>query len=50
MQLITDEHFRTLLENGRKTALEPDHDPYPVIKLFTPDAAATWLISGRRSG
>jgi hypothetical protein len=45
MQLITDEDMATLLENGRSAANNPDHDPYPVLKLFTPDANATWLIS-----
>lgn len=45
MQLITDEQFDILLENGRRSAADPTFDPYPVIKLFTPDASATWLIS-----
>ncbi len=26
-------------------ALHPDCDPPPVVKLFTPDGSATWLIS-----
>lgn len=26
-------------------AANPNYDPYPVLKLFTPDADATWLIS-----
>lgn len=45
MQLITEEDMKTLLENGRIVAANPNHDPYPVVKLFTPDADATWLIS-----
>lgn len=45
MQLITEEDMRTLLENGRRAAANPNYDPYPVLKLFTPDADATWLIS-----
>ncbi|TWG95948.1 Protein of unknown function (DUF2958) [Mesorhizobium sp. J18] len=45
MRLITDKHLEVLLENGRKAARNPDFDPYPVVKLFTPDANATWLIA-----
>ena len=45
MTLITDEQRQQLLENGRETARNPNHDPFPVIKLFTPDAGATWLLS-----
>lgn len=44
MQLITDEQFDMLLENARKSAADPAFDPHPVVKLFTPDAAAIWLI------
>ena len=32
-----------LLANGRRSHLA-DYDPAPVVKLFTPDADATWLI------
>lgn len=51
MKLITEEQRRQLLANGRasKAANERDDDDYPdhppVVKLFTPDAQATWLIS-----
>lgn len=45
MQFITDEHFNALLENARKSAADPVFDPHPVVKLFTPDASATWLTS-----
>jgi hypothetical protein len=34
-----------MLENGRRSAAGADHDPPPVVKLFTPDAAATWLLT-----
>ncbi len=38
-------HLRErLLANGR-ISLERDHDPLPVVKLFTPDAGATWLLT-----
>jgi len=44
-------HFLTnalraqLLANGRLSLDDPDFDPLPVVKLFTPDAGATWLLS-----
>ena len=46
---ITDAQFDQLLANGR-TALarqekDQDFDPLPVVKLFTPDAGATWLLT-----
>lgn len=34
-----------LLANGRRTAQGEDLDPPPVVKLFTPDANATWLLT-----
>src|SRR5579863_6405670 len=49
MKLITAEIEARLLENGRKqepvrgTADETDFDP--VVKLFTPDAGCTWLLT-----
>ena len=45
MKLITEEALKLLQANGMKSARDPDHDPHPVVKLFTPDANATWLIS-----
>lgn len=45
MQLITEEQRERLLANGRRTAAGEDHDPAPVVKLFTPDAGATWLLT-----
>ncbi|NYT68851.1 DUF2958 domain-containing protein [Pusillimonas noertemannii] len=39
------DHLREqLLANGR-ISRERDHDPYPVVKFFTPDAGATWLLT-----
>jgi hypothetical protein len=32
-----------LVANGRRSHLD-GYDPAPVVKLFTPDAQATWLI------
>ena len=43
--LITDEQRAQLLANGRATAEGQDIDPAPVVKLFTPDAHATWLLT-----
>ena len=46
---ITDEQFETLLSNGRLALAYQekgqDFDPLPVVKLFTPDAGATWLLT-----
>ncbi|MDM0116796.1 DUF2958 domain-containing protein [Variovorax sp. J22R133] len=46
---ITDEQFEMLLANGRMAlacqAKDEDFDPLPVVKLFTPDAGATWLLT-----
>mgnify|MGYP006292142917 FL=1 len=41
MQLITDEIREQLLANGQ----DPDGDHVPVVKLFNPAGAGTWLIS-----
>jgi hypothetical protein len=39
-------HLRDqLLANGAKSAAGEDIDPVPVVKLFTPDANATWLLT-----
>ena len=50
MDLFTPEIRAHLLENGRQNAeriAEAGNtiDFYPVVKLFTPDAACTWLLS-----
>jgi hypothetical protein len=39
--LLTAEDRVALLVN----ALSDERDPFPVAKLFTPDAGATWLLS-----
>lgn len=41
---FTNQEYQTLLENGRKTAYGDDNH-IPVVKLFTPDANATWLLT-----
>ncbi len=34
-----------LLANGARSSAGEDIDPVPVVKLFTPDANATWLLT-----
>ena len=44
-KLITDEQRAPLLANGRQSLEHEGFDPTPVVKLFTPDAGATWLLT-----
>ena len=44
-KLITDAQCAQLLANGRRAIENEDFDPLPVVKLFTPDASATWLLT-----
>lgn len=44
MQLITAEQRAALLADGAAST-KRDIDPHPVVKLFTPDAGATWLLT-----
>ena len=41
MQLFTKEQQARLMKNGQT----PGADHRPVVKLFTPDAACTWLLT-----
>lgn len=34
-----------MLDNGAAAARGEDRDPLPVVKIFTPDARATWLLT-----
>jgi hypothetical protein len=43
--LITDDTRAQLLENGAAASRGEHLDPMPVVKLFTPDAHATWLLT-----
>ena len=43
--LLTPDQREAMLANGRRSAAGADIDPHPVIKLFTPDANATWLLT-----
>jgi hypothetical protein len=43
--LITPEQREQLIANGHRSRHDPVFDPQPVVKLFTPDASATWLLT-----
>lgn len=43
--LLTDEQRAQLLANGRARAAAAQIDLWPVVRLFTPDAHATWLLA-----
>jgi len=46
MKLLTDDQRRKLINNGRASRYyDGGIDPLPVVKLFTPDGACTWLLS-----
>ena len=45
MKLLTTTHRTRLLKEGEKAAADPRHDLFPVVKLFSPDAGATWLLA-----
>jgi hypothetical protein len=45
MKLLTEEQRAQMLANGRENAVTGDKDHFPVVKLFTPDAGATWLLT-----
>ena len=43
--LITDDERAQLLAHGQARAVGQRIDPLPVVRLFTPDAHATWLLA-----
>ncbi len=45
MKLLTDAQRSELAANGERSAAGEEIDPCPVVKLFTPDAGATWLLT-----
>lgn len=45
MNLIPNELRAQLLANGQRSLTNENFDPAPVVKLFTPDAGATWLLT-----
>jgi len=44
-KLITDEERAQLLANGNARTQGQELDPLPVVKLYTPDAHVTWLLT-----
>jgi len=45
MTFLTDEQRARMLANGAARANGGPIDPYPVVKLYTPDAPASWLLT-----
>lgn len=45
MKLFTEAQRRELISNGERSAAGEHIDPHPIVKLFTPDAGATWLLT-----
>lgn len=45
MKLLTESQRKKLIATGARRRTDADFDPHPVVKLFTPDAGATWLLS-----
>lgn len=43
--LVTEDDRARLLAHGQARAAGQDTDPLPVVRLFTPDAHATWLLA-----
>ena len=43
--LVTDEQRAQLLANRHARAADAQIDLWPVVRLFTPDAHATWLLA-----
>lgn len=43
--LISADERSRLLSNGQARVAGQDTDPQPVVRLFTPDAHATWLLA-----
>lgn len=44
-ELILRHERAMMLAHGVRSAVGEDFDPKPVVKLFTPDGACTWLLS-----
>lgn len=45
MAFLTDEQREQMLANGAARAQGENSDPYPVVKLYTPDAGAAWVLT-----
>jgi len=46
MGLLTEKQKEKMIANGKQTAIDHDgSNHWPVVKLFTPDSNATWLLT-----
>ncbi|ULH06456.1 DUF2958 domain-containing protein [Alcaligenes faecalis] len=45
MPLLTQAQSAQLLANGKEKASNRSFDPFPVVKLFVPDAKVCWLLA-----
>ena len=45
MNFLTEIQREQMLVNGMARARGEDCDPYPVVKLYTPGADATWVLT-----
>lgn len=45
ISLLTADQRALLLANGQRSAAGGGGDYFPVVKLFTPDGACTWLLT-----
>ena len=45
MAFLNDQQRSEMLANGAARARGEDIDPYPVLKLYTPDAGASWVLT-----
>lgn len=45
MKLLTQANKTQLFANAKTTRNDDSHDPIPVVKLFTPWANCTWLLT-----
>lgn len=45
MAFLTDEQRCQMLDNGAVRTRGEKTDPYPVVKLYTPDADACWVLT-----
>lgn len=45
MKLFTEAQLTQLKANAAEAASNDHFDPRPVVKLFTPDGSATWLLA-----
>lgn len=44
-KLLTDEQREAMLAHGRARAAGQAIDPQPVVRLFTPDTHAVWMLT-----